>query len=66
MNHIQRLTQERAEALAELDALRASIRELVEYYGSAKFYWPNNDFAHVTTDLYPRLIALLSQSYGRN
>jgi len=60
MNNIQRLTNERNSALQELFLKNEAIIELLKYYSSDKFNWPENDYAHVRTDLLPRLQALLN------
>lgn len=55
MNHIARLTGERLEALEQLAAARELVLELEAYLLSAKFHGPDNDYAHVRTDILPKL-----------
>jgi len=55
MNHIARLTTDRAQALEQLSAARALVLELEAYLLSAKFAGPDNDYVHVRTDLLPKL-----------
>jgi hypothetical protein len=59
MNHIARLTSERNDARAQLDAARAELNDLLGYLGSDKFTSaPDADHVHVRTDLMPKLLAL--------
>jgi hypothetical protein len=55
MNHIARLTTDRAQALEQLSAAHALVLELEAYLLSAKFAGPDNDYVHVRTDLLPKL-----------
>jgi hypothetical protein len=55
MNHIARLTSERDEALEAMRDAREIVLELEAYLLSSKFHGPDNDYAHVRTDLLPKL-----------
>ena len=60
MNHITRLTTDRAEALEQLSAARELVLELEAYLLSSKFHGPDNDFVHVRTDMLPKLARVRS------
>lgn len=55
MNHIQRLMQERDEALATIRAAREQLTDLQRYLTSDKFQGPDNDYVHVRTDVLPKI-----------
>tara|TARA_R110000868_G_scaffold50875_2_gene161973 strand:- start:11809 stop:12018 length:210 start_codon:yes stop_codon:yes gene_type:complete len=55
MNHIVKLQQEnKALKQAIEDAIEMTIG-LQQYYNSDKFKGIDNDYAHVTTDVYPKI-----------
>jgi len=60
VNHIARLTTERADAIEQLDAARALVLELEAYLLSSKFAGPDNDYVHVRTDMLPKLAQVRS------
>jgi hypothetical protein len=60
MNHIAKLTKDRNDLRDKLAAIREELATLESYYTSSKFSWPDNDYAHVRTDLLPRLSTLKS------
>ena len=60
MNHIARLTTERADAIEQLGAARALVLELEAYLLSSKFAGPDNDYVHVRTDMLPKLAQVRS------
>jgi hypothetical protein len=55
MNHIARLTMERDNLRAQLAKVRNELTDMERYYTSDKFSGPDNDYAHVRTDLLHRL-----------
>ena len=55
MNHIAKLTRQRANALEALRDARELVEELEAYLLSSKFHGPDNDYVHVRTDLLPKL-----------
>ena len=58
MNHIHRLTADRDEAHAQIDAARQELNDLLAYLRSDKFAGTDGDFVHISTDLWPKLVAL--------
>jgi hypothetical protein len=60
MNHILRLIKDRNDLRAKLAEVRDELAALEKYYTSDKFAGPDNDYAHVRTDLLPRLSTLKS------
>lgn len=64
MNHIARLTQERDELAALVREIRSDLTELARYYQGDKFAWPDRDFAHVRTDVLPRITAIQFKTCG--
>jgi hypothetical protein len=46
---------ERDNLRAQLAKVRNELTDMERYYTSEKFSWPDNDYAHVRTDLLPKL-----------
>jgi hypothetical protein len=55
MNHIARLTEQRDGATQRLATVRDELDSLLAYLTSPKFTAPDCDYAHVSTDLLPKL-----------
>ncbi len=62
-NYIAMLLERAEKAEADLAAVHAAAQELREYYASPKFQGVDNDYAHVRTDVYPRVTALWTLSF---
>lgn len=58
MNYIKRLEQENRELRELLARLGARVIELQVYYSAPKFQGIDNDYAHVSTDVLPKLVEL--------
>jgi len=58
MNYIKKLQAENAELKGQLSEIHERLIDYMRYYNSDKFHGTDNDFAHVTTDVYPRLSEL--------
>lgn len=63
MNYINRLAKERQQVQAQLEAIRREIVSLQTYYLSDKFTGPDRDYAHVRTDVLPRLANLYKLTF---
>lgn len=63
MNYIAQLQQENRERAEVIKELQEEINTLLIYYTSPKFQGFENDFAHVQTDLLPKLIQLRNNAY---
>jgi hypothetical protein len=63
MNYIKQLQEENKEREELIKDLQYKIAELLIYYTSPKFQGFENDFAHVSTDLLPRLVELRNNAY---
>ena len=61
MNYIQKLQAENKALKEALDTAIESTTELLKYYNSDKFFGKENDYAHVTTDVYPKVLNLKSE-----
>ncbi len=62
-NNILRLQRERNEAREQVETLRSELTELLAYFASSKFKGDGNDYAHVSTDIYPKLSALRARAF---
>lgn len=58
MNYIKKLEIENESLKASLEQLQESIIAMQVYYMSNKFQGVENDYAHVSTDIQPRLFGL--------
>ena len=63
MNYIKQLQEENNELRENLRDIQTELNTLLIYYTSPKFQGFNNDFAHVSTDLLPKLVNLRNFSY---
>lgn len=61
MNYIKKLEQENDALRATLHDIEDTVAGLLIYYRGKKFQGFDNDFAHVSTDLIPRLQELRSK-----
>lgn len=57
-NYIKRLQNENKALEARIAAILAKATDTEVYYSSAKFQGIDNDYAHVSTDVLPRLRAI--------
>jgi hypothetical protein len=55
MNHIVKLQQENKELKQAIEDAIQLIVDMQAYYNSEKFHGFENDFAHVKTDVYPKI-----------
>ncbi len=55
MNYIKRLETENEELKATLAMANNEITNLMAYLASSKFHGAENDYAHVSTDIFPKL-----------
>ena len=55
MNHIQKLQMENEQMHDALTEARKQLIDLLMYYSSEKFQGTENDYAHVSTDVRPRI-----------
>lgn len=55
MNHIHQLQSDNAQMKIALEEARTQLIDLLVYYSSEKFQGSENDFAHVSTDIRPRI-----------
>lgn len=55
MNYIKKLELENQQLTDKLEAVRKAIIDAQIYYTLPKFQGTGNDYAHVSTDVYPRL-----------
>jgi hypothetical protein len=58
MNHIARLTADRAALRAQMQEIRNELIDLRVYLASSKFQGDGNDYVHVSTDIAPKLARL--------
>lgn len=63
MNYINQLQTENNEMREALQDLQSEINTLLIYYTSPKFQGFSNDFAHVSTDILPKLVELRGKAY---
>ena len=63
-NHIARLIRERDEALATIRKVREALTDMQHYYTSSKFHGVDADYAHVSTDVMPRLREVTFMTIG--
>lgn len=61
MNYIKQLQADNQELKNRLDTVEEQLIELLAYYNSNKFHGVENDYAHVSTDVYPRINAIKVQ-----
>lgn len=58
VRHINRLIKERDELQHCLSYIERMLTDLTLYLTSDKFAWPDKDYAHVRTDMLPRIEAI--------
>jgi hypothetical protein len=58
MNYIQRLKKENDELKASMEYAIELLIEHQAYFNGDKFKGIENDYAHVTTDVYPKISAV--------
>lgn len=58
MNYIKQLQTENQELKNSMEYALELLIEMQSYYSSDKFMGPENDYAHIKTDVYPRISAL--------
>ena len=63
MNYIKELQSENNEMRNTLMDIQNEIATLLIYYTSPKFQGFQNDFAHVSTDILPRVVKLRESAY---
>jgi hypothetical protein len=64
-NHIARLTRERDEAQALVRQIREDLTDLLKYLGSPKFHGPENNYVHISTDIWPKLLEIQFKTCGQ-
>jgi hypothetical protein len=55
MNHIKKLQTENKELKNTIDLAIDLIIDMQKYYSSDKFQGTENDYAHIKTDVYPKI-----------
>ena len=63
MNYIHQLQKENKEMREALADLQNQINTMLVYYSSPKFQGFKNDYAHITTDIFPKLVELRNNAY---
>lgn len=58
MNHIKQLQETNKAQAAKIEETKEVLNNLLRYYSSEKFRGHANDYAHVSTDILPRLEGL--------
>ena len=58
MHYTKRLQEENNQLKSDLNFAIEKIIEMQSYFLSDKFFGHENDFAHVSTDIYPKITAL--------
>ena len=57
VTYAARMTAERDAFADQLDSVRNALIEIEVYLASSKFHGAENDYAHVTTDILPKIRA---------
>lgn len=60
MNYIKQLQTENQELKNEILAIQSELTDAIKYYHLDKFKGIDNDYAHVSTDVLPRLMQILN------
>ena len=55
MNHIKKLQAENLELKQTIEQTIEMLIEMQKYYSSEKFQGFENDYAHIQTDVYPKI-----------
>ena len=63
MNYIKQLQEENREMREALADLQNQINTMLIYYSSPKFLGFANDYTHITTDIFPKLVELRNNAY---
>ena len=58
MNHIKKLQSENLELNKTIETAIELLIDMQKYYSSEKFQGTQNDYAHIKTDVYPKISIL--------
>lgn len=55
MNYIKKLQAENDQLKQKIESIQGQLTEILAYLNSEKFHGIENNYVHVTTDIYPKI-----------